>query len=301
LQYEIYATSPQGILERDLKFYQRGRDPRYHSPTPAELESVTPEGFRQVWQPILARGPIEVQVYGDIDRAKTIAALEKTFGALPQRPPLEAAAPVLASPEPSPIPVVLTHRGDANQAAALVSWPTGGGTNGIHESRRLYMLSLLFSNRLLDAMREKAGASYAPQVYSDWPLDSASGGSLFALAQLEPAAVPDFFRTVDEIAADLVARPPTAEEIALVTEPLRQQLTRAASGTAFIMNQLEGATYDPSRFATVRTILSDYTQVTPLEVQQLAQRYLIEDKSWRLAVIPQGQALAGSGPASARR
>jgi zinc protease len=301
LQYEIYSTSPQGILQRDLKYYQRGRDPRYHSPTPAELDAVTPEGFREVWQPILARGPIEVQVFGDIDRARTIAALEKTFGALAQRPPLEGAAPVLASPEPSPTPVVLTHRGDANQAAALVSWPTGGGADGVHESRRLYVLSQLFSNRLLDAMREKAGASYAPQVYSDWPLDSASGGSLVALAQLQPKAVPEFFKTVDQIAADLAARPPGTEELALVTEPLRQQVTRLATGSAFIMQQLDGATYDPSRFSALTSILSDYTRITPAEVQQLAQRYLVKDKSWRLAVIPQGQALATGGSVAAAR
>lgn len=301
LQYEIYSTSPQGVLERELKYYQRGRDPRYRMPTPAELEAVTPAGFREVWQPILQNGPIEVQVYGDIDRAQTIAALEKTFGALPKRPPLKTAAPLLASPEPSPTAVVLNHRGDANQAAAVISWPTGGGADGVTLSRKLYVLSQLFSNRLLEAMREKAGASYAPQVYSDWPLDSASGGSLFALAQLQPAAVPDFFSTVDAIAADLAARPPSAEEMALVTEPLRQQLTRAASGSAFIMNQLEGATYDPSRFGAVSTILSDYTAISPIEVQQLAQRYLIEDRSWRLAVIPQGQALAGPGGANARR
>jgi len=301
LQYEIFSTSPQGVLERDLKYYQRGLDPRYHTPTPTELASVTPQGFREVWQPVLEQGPIEVQVYGDIDRVKTIAALEKTFGALPPRPPLKGTAAQLANPAPSSKAVVLTHRGDANQAAALISWPTGGGMNGVRDSRRLYMLSQLFSNRLLDAMREKAGASYAPQVYSDWPLDSSSGGSIFALAQLQPAAVPDFFTTVDAIAADLAARPPSAEEMALVTGPLRQQLTRAATGSAFIMSQLEGATMDPQRFASVGTILGDYTGMTPAEVQQLARQYLVRDKSWRLAVIPQGQALAGSGAANARR
>jgi zinc protease len=171
---------------------------------------------------------------------------------------------------------------------------------GVHESRRLYVLSQLFTNRLLNAMREKAGASYSPQVMSDWPLDAASGGSIVALAQLQPKAVPDFFSTVDAIAADLVARPPSDAELGLVLEPLRQQITRAATSTAFFMNQLEGATDDPSRFDAIRSILSDYTRITPGEVQQLAQRYLVRNKSWRMAVIPQGQALAGGGAAAAR-
>lgn len=293
LQYEAFSTSPQGVLERDLKFYQHGRDPRFGTPTPAEIEAATPERFRQVWQQVLQQGPIEVHVFGDFDRAKTLAALERTFGALPARAPLAPAATApSALPAASTTPVVLTHRGDANQSAALVSWPTGGGMAGIHESRRLQILSDLFTNRLLAAMREKLGASYAPQVFSTWPLDLPGGGAVTALAQLQPQVVPEFYRIADEIAADLAAKPATPEELSLVIEPLRQQITRAYTSTAFFMGQIEGGTADPARYAAVRSIMTDYTQITPAEVQALAQRYLVRGKSWRLAVIPQGQTLA---------
>jgi zinc protease len=293
LQYETFATSPQGVLSRDLKFYQRGRDPRFHTPTPAEIDAATPEGFRRIWQPLLEQGPIEVQIFGDFDRAKGIAALERTFGALAPR--TAAASGAEATPPaatPSIEPIVLTHRGDANQAAAIVSWPTGGGMAGVHESRRLQVLTDVFTNRLLAAMREKLGASYAPQVVTDWPLDVNSGGSVMALAQLQPQVVPEFFRIADQIATDLAAAPPTPEELALVVEPLRQQITRASTSTAFFMYQVEGGTDDPSRFGAVRSILTDYTQMTPVDVQALARKYLVREKSWRLAVIPQGQKLA---------
>jgi zinc protease len=97
LQYESYQTSPQGVLERDFSYLQHNRDPRYATPTPREVEAVTPDGFRQVWQPILQNGPIEVQVFGDFDRAKILAKLQDTFGALPKRPPLPAStAPAVA-------------------------------------------------------------------------------------------------------------------------------------------------------------------------------------------------------------
>ena len=101
-------------------------------------------------------------------------------------------------------------------------------------------------------------------------------------------------RTADEIAADLVANPPTADELARVTEPLRQQVTRAATSSAFFMYQIEGASQDPSRIASVRTLLADYTQTSPEQMQQLAARYLQPEKSWRLEVLPEG----GSMPAS---
>lgn len=139
------------------------------------------------------------------------------------------------------------------------------------------------------AMREKMGASYAPQVYSSWPVDLDSGGAITAMAQLAPSAVPTFFATADEIANDLITNPPDADELARVTEPLRQQITRAATSSAFFMYELRGATWDPSRIDSIRTILPDYTQTTPERMQALARQYLGADRSWRLAVLPESQ------------
>lgn len=293
INYESYASSPQGVLGRDLRFYQRGKDPRFQIPSPAAIDAATPDGFRQVWQSILETGPIEVQIFGDFDRAGAIEALKRTFGALPKRVPLPAEALITRVEQlaPSSQPVVLTHRGDPGQAAALVSWPTGGGMADIAESRQLAILGDLFQNRLIDSLREKLGEAYSPQVGNDWPLDLDNGGSITAMGQLQTRAIPVFFATADEIAADLIAKPPSADELARVTEPLRQQLSRAATGSAFFMYQLEGATEDQRRFAAIRTILPDYTRTTPEAMQALARKYLSQGRSWRLAVIPQGQQL----------
>jgi len=194
--------------------------------------------------------------------------------------------------------VVLTHRGDKNQAAALISWPTGGGMSGVRESRQLEILAQLFQNRLLDRFREKLGESYSPQVYNSWPLDLENGGKVMALAQIQPRAVPVFFATADEIAADLIARPPSADELARVTEPLKQKLNRASTSSAYFMSMLEGASEDPRKYASIRDLLPDYTVTTPAEMQALAKKYLARGKSWRLAVIPEGTALVtASSPA----
>jgi zinc protease len=292
MQYEAYGTSPQGVLQRDLEYIRRGRDARFRTPTPAEIAATTPDRFRQIWSRALSEGPIEVQVYGDFDRNAVVATLQRTFGALKPRVPLAGSATLAAQTPPANAePMVLRHRGDASQAAAVMSWPTGGGSGvGITESRQLEILVQLFTNRLMEAMREKMGASYAPQVYSTWPLDLDSGGSITAVAQLEPSAVPAFFQTANEIAADLAAKPASDDELARVTEPLRQRVTRAATSSAFFMYQLKGATADPSRIAGVRSIMRDYTVTTPQQMQALAARYLGPGKGWRVAVVPAGDA-----------
>lgn len=297
LQYESFSTSPAGVLQRDLDWLLAGRDARFATPDPATLDRTTPEGFRKVWEPLLGQGPVEVMIFGDFDRDKTIAALEKTFGALSARAPIpaEAQARKLSFPEPNDEPVVLRHRGDANQAAAAIAWPSGGGVLDIHESRQLEILTQLFNNRLFDAMREHAGASYAPRVTNDWPLDLDSGGKIVAMAQLQPEAVPAFFEAAEQIAADLAATPPSEDELARITEPLRQLVSRASTGNGFWMFNLEGATFDARRIVAMRSLLSDYTQTTPAAMQALAKRYLASRPGWRMAVMPQEKGGAGQG------
>ncbi|WP_199503474.1 M16 family metallopeptidase [Qipengyuania sp. YIM B01966] len=291
--YESYSASPAGVLTRDLEYLLRDRDPRFGTPDAAAIAGATPEGFRAVWEPILRQGPVEVLIFGEFDRAQAIAALERTFGALPPRTPITPAqaARVPSFPAPAAAPVVLTHRGDANQAAAVVAWPTGGGVVGLRESRQLEILTQLFNNRLLAEMRERSGASYAPQVSSNWPEDLASGGTVTAIAQLQPADVPAFFAAADEIARDLTVNPPSAAELQRVTEPLRQLVSRASTGNLFWLYQLEGASTDPRRVAMLRTLLDDYSRTTPDAMQKLAAKYLSSRPGYRIAVLPEGESL----------
>lgn len=289
LAYPSYGGDPMGVLGRDLEWLLSNRDPRFATPTPAMLDVATPAGFRKVWEPLLKQGPIEVDVFGDIDKAATIEALNRTFGALPPRQPIppDARARDLSFPAPTAQPVVLHHTGDADQAAAVVAWPTGGGSAMLPESRKLELLGEVFQNRLMDAMREKAGASYSPQVQSSWPADLDRGGRLTVMAQLSPALVPEFFAAANKIAADLATTGPTADELARATEPLRQLLLRAQSGHTFWLDQLEGATTDPNRVKMLPSLLRDYTVTTPAEMQALAAKYLQPGKAFRIEVLPE--------------
>lgn len=292
--YESFSSSPGGVLQRDLDFLLRDRDPRYATPSLEELSNATPEGFRQVWEPLLSQGPVEVLIFGEFDRAQTIATLKSTFGALPDREPIPAedATRSLDFPETKDEPIVLHHGGDANQAAAVIAWPAGAGVEGLPESRQLQILVDVFNNRLIDAMRERAGASYAPQINVSWPADLDSGGMLTAISQVAPDDVPVFFRIANEIANDLATNPPEADELARATEPLRQLIQRASTGNMFWMYQLEGAGTDQRRVELLRSLVSDYTQTTPQAMQALAAKYFLSRSGWRLAVIPEGQTLA---------
>ncbi|WP_347301945.1 insulinase family protein [Croceibacterium sp. TMG7-5b_MA50] len=301
LAYESFGGNANGVLNRDLPWVLHDRDPRYRKPDPQALAATDADGFQRVWSRLLADGPVEVDVFGDFDKEAVVAALGRTFGAIPAREavPAERLDPATDFPAANAEPVVLRHTGDTDQAAAVIAWPTGGGSAGLPESRRLEVLAQVFSNRLMDGLRERLGASYAPYVGSDWPLDVNGGGHLMALAQLPPSAVPAFFAEAQEIATDLAANGPQADELARVVEPIRQLLDRAQTGHTFWLNQLSGAALDPARVENLRSLWTDYTQTPPAEYGALAARYLGEHGGFKLVVLPPEGAATGQGAAAA--
>lgn len=291
LGYDSLDSDPMSVLNRDLEAQLHGQDPRFATPDPAAIRATTASGFREVWSRMLAQGPVEVAVFGDIDPEATITALAATFGALPPRTNPAPATP----PEPF-LPligggqrIVLTHAGDANQAAAVIAWPTGGGSADLPLARKLDLLAQLVSNRLLERLREAEGASYTPFAASNWPRDNPSGGYLMALVQMQTGAVESFFTEVDAIVADLAANGPSADELSRVVEPVRQNILRAEPSHGFWLSQLQGGSFDDERLRNLPTLGSDYLATTPEEVRLLAQRFLAEQQPLRLVVLPRAE------------
>ncbi|HEV7233953.1 MAG TPA: insulinase family protein, partial [Sphingorhabdus sp.] len=287
--YDSFEMSASSVLQRDLEYLLRGNDPRWKSAAPADVAKIDAAKFQAYWAPLLAEGPVEVMLFGDFDRATAIAALEKSFGAMKPRPAANAgaAAQQIAFPAANTTPVRLTHRGSADQAAAVMAWPTGGGMAGVTESRELEILAAVFRDRLFEKFRAEQAASYSPDMAASWPRDFPSGGYLMAYTQVKPEDVDRFFAFANEVAADLSANPVSADELQRAVEPMKQAIERAASGNTFWMTQLKGATYNPAKFTALGRLYSDYSGVTPTQLQVLAKRYFIKDRAWKLVVAPQ--------------
>ena len=284
-------ASPGGVLNRELTGRLHGGDPRWAFPTLAQVQAMTPASFRALWEPLLKTGPIEVSVFGDVDADKAIAAVAATFGALPPRMPavVTLASATSKGVVPSATPVVLTHTGPADQAVAVLAWPTAGGQGEIYESRKLDILSAIFNDRLFDTLREGEGASYSPNVSSSWPAFMPGGGSFLVTSQLKPAGVDRFYALSRQIAADLATKPVTADELLRTVGPMRQSIARASSGNSFWLSQLQGASTEPRRLQSLNTLSSDYARITPEELQATAKRWLAADRSFAMVVVPAGK------------
>jgi zinc protease len=284
-------ATPQSVLGRDLNELLHGGDKRYATPKRADVEALTPESFRKLWEPLLKKGPIELSIFGDFDPEVAIKAATESFGALPRRASATALKGSKGSrgPQPTATPIRTTHKGPADQAAAVLAWEIGGGIDGIYEGRKLDVLAAIFSDRMFERFREAEGGSYSPNVSANWPTGMASGGSFFVASQLKPENVDRFFALSREIAADLAAKPVTDDELTRAVGPMREMIARASSGNTFWMSQLSGATQDPRRIEALNSLQPDLARITPTELQAVAARYLVPGKTMSFVVVPAGK------------
>lgn len=291
------TSSPGDVLTRQLGTILRDGDKRWATPDEADVEALTPQSFRDFWERVLAHGPIELSIFGDFDPEATRKAVLDSFGAMPPRPEASTITngDIISTARPNRTPLRLTHQGSLDQAIALLSWPTGAGTKTIRTGRQLDMLAAIFNDRLFEQFREGDGASYSPDVESNWPLGYRSGGSFTALAQVKPDAVDVFFTRARAIATNLATRPVSTDELQRAIGPMRQRLSRASTGNSYWLTQLSGATRNPMRITNLLRWQSDLEKITPRDLQRLAKRYLKPGKSFSLVVLPQ----AASAPPSA--
>lgn len=294
--YDSFQMSANTVLQRDLQYLLRAEDPRWKMPDPADAQKISNRAVKKFWKPLLKSGSVEVILMGDFERDDAIAALSKTFGAMKPRNAATAnlAALQLKFPAASKTPLLRKHRGPADQAAAVIAWPTGGGLTRVTESRELEVLAAVFRDRLFEKFRAEQAASYSPNMSNSWPLEFSSGGYLMSISLVQPKDVNRFFEFSEQVAADLAVNPVSDDELKRAVEPIAQLIERVSSGNTFWLNELKGATYDRRRFQALARLLSDYKQVSPERLQQLAKQYFVDDKSWRLAVLPENAMLTSA-------
>jgi len=288
LGYDGYRRTPSGVLGREMQGALHDNDPRWAAPDRAQIEALTPEKFKALWAPLLASGQIELSIYGDFDPAAAMTAAAATFGALPRRPALvlDPAALTTRSVRANTSPAVRYHTGPADQAAALIAWPTAGGLDDPAENHRLDVLAQVFNDRLFDKLREGEGASYSPSVASQWPTGFAQGGNIVAYTQVQPGGVDRFFALANGIAADLASKPVTDDELKRAVGPMRQLIERASTGSSFWLSQLGGVSYDPRKATALATLPRDLATVTAADLMVSAKRWLKPDTSYKLVVLP---------------
>ncbi len=287
--HDQYEATDNGVLARDLAGLLRSGDRRFTFPSREEMAAAKIEDLKAQLAP-LSIGEIEVIIVGDITVEKATQAVAETFGALPARPAKPAPGPqtrVTAFPKPTATPVRLTHKGRDDQGMAYIAWRTGDFFSNPQQARNITILADIFRLRLQDELREKQGATYSPSAGSTASFTWTDFGYLAVSVEAPPATLDSIFKTVSEIAADLRAKPPSADELARAKKPRLESLEKARVTNEYWIGQLSGAQADSRRLDATRSVQAGVERVSPEDVQKAAQAFLGDDRAWKLVIVPE--------------
>ncbi|HEX8126427.1 MAG TPA: insulinase family protein [Allosphingosinicella sp.] len=286
--YDLAFSSAAARMGREFGAVARGNDPRWQAFDKAEIERLRPEDFEAFMKPLLARGPIEAVIVGDVDIETAVAAMLKTVAALPRRAEVRPPAASLAvrPPRASAEPIRFTHQGDRNQAYAALGWTTFGGTEGRRERRALGLAANLAQARLMERLRDSEGASYSPSATVQTSFQFKDWGFFFAGSEIRPERTDLFFRLAREIVADLAAKPAAADEWQRAINPVVTGIERRLKTNAYWAGALEDWSRDPYLIEHARTYLADYKSLTPEDVRLAMAKYVADEGDWSIVVLP---------------
>jgi zinc protease len=266
----------------------RSGDPRWATPSAIQVANTSYEQTRAFGQAMMAKGPIEVIIVGDVAVDRAIAATAATLGALPPRPgaPLDAEARKVKFPDPPAAPVTLFHSGRPDQGLVITAWPT---TDFFDEANAAFTLDIvreILRTRLLSTLRVAMGDTYSPSVSNQTSMTSPGYGVLSARVEVPPQRMAEAFKAIDDIADDLAAHEVSAEEFAGAANPYFEAVARQVRTNGFWAAWLAGAQTDPRRIKAAADFVDRARSVTAADVHRAAQTWLVKSRAWRGQIIP---------------
>jgi zinc protease len=287
-QLEQARATPAGAFAVDGGALLSSGDARDGLPSPETVAGWTNDHLKAELTRGLASGPIRVTVVGDVTVDDAIASVASTFGALPPRGP--AAQPLPGSdlkrfPAPTGQPLELTHTGPAEQALAIVAWPTTDAIGDRTEARQLSILSQVLRLRVLEEIREKQALAYAPGVGAQSSDVFPDYGFMLVQGETARASIPAFYAAVATIAASLRDAPPEEDELNRARLPAIERLRLSQASNEYWLGQLADVAERPADVEQIANHIAVLEAVTPADIQRLAQKYLTDAAAVQVQVV----------------
>ncbi len=274
------AANPIAISQVKLPRYMAGGDGRFGLAEGEELLARNIGELKSYLQPQLKDGAIEISLAGDIDEAKAIEIVAKTFGALPDRgklpkPQPEATRIKIAAATDKP--VILTHAGKDDQAVVSVRWATTDDSDMRSDTKRK-LLTDVMQIRLTDLVREELGATYSP-ITAAFASDVFPGfGYISVDIVADPAKIETVNAAIGRVAAEMRDKPVSDDLLLRARKPLIEKFDRESRENKFWQAAIAQAQGDPARLDRVRQMRKMLNEITPAELHAVAQQYLTDDR-----------------------
>ncbi len=263
-------------------------EPRTRPLDETQIDKLTPATGQAWLRKILATGPIEVSVVGDIDRDKAMDLVRRYIGALPTRPRIDDK--VLASlrnikPNPGPLTGHRDIKTKTDQAIVLAGF-FGVDARNITDVRLMNMAGKILTTRATLDIREKKQLSYGPQVNNVPGGEYPELGMFALISPTAPPKVADLIASVDEMFAAFSKDGPTAEEMETAKKQFANTFDEQMRDPSFWADALRTIEYRGRTLQSVMEAPAAYQAFTAEQVHDAFNRYYKPGRTFTLSVSP---------------
>lgn len=277
-------SQPTSVLEAKLPFALFD-DGRFGIPDASVLGSRSIAEARVLLAAAGVDAPIEVGIVGDIDEQLAIDAVANSFATLPTRSEVApAAAARQVSVRHDSRPVVLAHQGPTDQAMVASIWPTDDDRD-YRKVVGLGLLASLLELKLSETVREQLGATYGVNVDSAMSDTFTGLGTIMVNAIVSPKQADQVEAAIIAAARELRETPVSEDLLVRARNPLLERVTRDLRENGYWLAYVSRAQGQSERLERIRQRQEIYEAYTVGELQQLARRYLTDDKLRRIRVL----------------
>jgi zinc protease len=241
--------------------------------------------------PLLEDSAIEIAIVGDVDEEPAIAAVAKTFGALPMR---RAAPSFFKSARPVRFraagdPIRVTHTGDVDQAQVSLLWHVDIDPDANPRAARvLSVLASVMRLKILATVREELGASYAPAASS--VVSGAYPGLAYVVAgsEVKPEDADRVIEALRSAAAELRDGRISEDEFSRALSPSLEQLPLHASSNGYWLSLISQAQSLPEKMerSKLAAVEASIKAITIADLVAAANRWLRDADGLEVWVTP---------------
>jgi zinc protease len=289
-------TDLDAQVGRAFQFLAVANAPQRRPVTLDEAKAATFADAKAWFQPVLASAPLSISIVGDIDPARAAELATKYIGSLGERRPHAASTDPLAPGALANCPPVPSglHRVDVPgtnpRALVMMAWPTDDFYD-VRQVRRLGLLAECFTERLRIKVREELGQAYSPHASRTASEAYRGFGYISAVAGVAPERVEDARAAMLAIAASIAETGIDDEVFSHAKEPLVKNLASYRQKNGYWLGSVMARCQDqPFRLDWAASMEADYASITVAEINELAKRYLINDKALQVVGVCKGQA-----------
>ena len=297
--YQRLDAGPASALGVAMSKIMTDDDPRFSLPPLETIQTADFNMLKTALGDVLKQNRVEIALVGDLDEEAAIAAVARSFGALPPRTAdgQDYATQLLLGWSATRGTFDIPHKGEANQLGWRRVWTTTGD-NDQKTTQAMDLLARILTLRLTDELREKLGATYGVSASSDMSNLYRARGALAVSTSGDPKDLATIEATVDQVIKELVAAPVDADLFERARRPVLESYADWKKRNDVWLSVAAEAQTNADKLNRFLENETSFTRITPKDIWSLAKLYLDKPAEFTFRALPDELISSEAGPAS---